>query len=246
MLTLKDLHAEFQAHANTQKASSVAMFFKTAPGQYGHGDKFLRITVPTTRSILKKYSHFVLKEIEELLSSEWHEERLGGAILLANLDKKAHTPSERKTIAEFYIKNSKKINNWDLVDSSAEYTLGAHLEDFSYKDCQKKLTPLITSENLWTRRIAIISTFHFIKNKKPELTIWVSEKLLTDSHDLIHKAVGWMLREVGKRCGEKALTDFLDKHKDKMPRTALRYSTERLSVRQKEYYLRKLPKNILR
>lgn len=204
MLTLKDLHAEFQAHANTQKASSVAMFFKTAPGQYGHGDKFLGITVPTTRSILKKYSHFVLKEIEELLSSEWHEERLGGAILLANL------------------------------------------EDFSYKDCQKKLTPLITSENLWTRRIAIISTFHFIKNKKPELTIWVSEKLLTDSHDLIHKAVGWMLREVGKRCGEKALTDFLDKHKDKMPRTALRYSIERLSVRQKEYYLRKLPKNILR
>ncbi len=237
--TITHLLKEFQKHTNTQRAGAIAMFFKTAKGQYGYGDKFLGISVATTRAILKSYSDLPLRDIKKLLLSKWHEYRLAGAILLSGKTRKAKTPSERKAVCGFYFANIQGINNWDLVDVSAEHCVGLYLGDLTISQQKKFLLPLIKSQNIWERRIAMISTFHFIKQGKSGLSLWVAEKLLHDTHDLMHKAVGWMLREVGKRCGEKMLCEFLEQHASSMPRTALRYAIERLNAKKKQHFMNK-------
>jgi 3-methyladenine DNA glycosylase AlkD len=216
------------------KAEILQWFFKTNKGQYGEGDKFLGIVVPKIRKIAKEFEDTSFDEIEKLLKSEWHEFRLTALIILVYKFKKTKDKKNKKDIYDFYLKNTKYINNWDLVDLTARDIVGGYLLD---KD-RKVLYKLAKSKNLWEKRIAIISTFEFIRNMDFIETIKISEILLADKHDLIHKAVGWMLREVGKR-DEALLREFLDKHKTEMPRTCLRYSIEKLSEIDRKYYLKK-------
>jgi 3-methyladenine DNA glycosylase AlkD len=190
------------------------------------------VTVPEVRSVAKKFFDLPFVDIQKLLQSKIHEERLLALILLVNRFKKA-SEKERKTIYEFYIKNTKYINNWDLVDTSAGYIVGGFLHD-KPKTILKKLA---RSTNLWERRIAIIATFYDIYQGKSEETFKIATILINDEHDLIHKAVGWMLREVGKRCGESIEESFLEKYYRSMPRTMLRYAIERFPKNKRKQYL---------
>jgi 3-methyladenine DNA glycosylase AlkD len=213
---------EFVASANPGKAAFLQGFFKTGEGQYAEGDVFLGLTAPQTRSLLKSYKNMPLQEIEILLYSEFHEVRLAGFLLLTEQFKKEKNADERKKIYDFYLKHAKQANNWDLVDLSCKDILGVYLLD---KKDRSILYQLADSKNLWEQRISIVSTWMFIKHLEFEDTLQISEKLLTHRHDLIHKAVGWMLREVGKK-DKEVLSCFLDKHSTRMPRTALRYAIE--------------------
>jgi len=232
MFTLEQLKKEILKNANSQKAKFLAGFFKTGKGQYAQGDIFLGITVLIQRQIAKKYQNLSLSEIQELLASKYHEFRLCALLILVSVYKKADKVNRQK-IVNFYLKNTKSINNWDLVDLSAHYILGDFLED---KD-KSVLYKLAKSQNLWERRIAIIATFFFIRKDQFTDTFKIAQILLGDKHDLIHKACGWMLREVGKR-DEVMLIKFLDKFKGKMPRTALRYAIERFNQQRRLFYLK--------
>ena len=227
------IRKELQSHKNEEKAKILARFFKTGKGQYGEGDIFLGLIVPKTREIAKKYADMEFKDIQKLLLSKIHEERLAALMILVEKYKK-YDSRGKKIIIKFYLQNTAKINNWDLVDLSADKILGNYLLD---KD-KSILYKLAKSDNLWERRISIISTFAFIKNNQFKDTMKISEILLNDRHDLIQKAVGWMLREAGKR-DEKELIKFLDKHYRKMPRTMLRYAVERLGKERRKYYMGK-------
>ena len=218
--------------ANPQKAIGVARFFKTGKGEYGEGDIFLGITVPQIRIVAKQCKDLSLKEIQKLLQSKIHEERLLGLIILVNQFKKADE-DKQKQIFDLYLSNTKYINNWDLVDVSAEYIVGGYLIDRS----KTILKTLAQSKLLWERRIAIIATFQFIKQKQHEHTFIIAKILLRDDHDLIHKAVGWMLREVGKRISETIEETFLQQHYQQMPRTMLRYAIERFEEKKRKKYL---------
>lgn len=218
---------------NKNKAKTFSWFFKTGKGEYGYGDKFLGVSVPEQRKVAKKYADLSLLEIQKLLKSPIHEHRFTALEILVMKYEKCE-PKDREKIVEFYLKNTKYINNWDLVDTSAGYILGSYL----YKNERSVLYRLAKSKNLWQKRIAIVSTHYFIRKKDFKDTIRLSEILLKDQHDLIQKAVGWMLREVGKQ-DEKTLLSFLDKHYKEMPRTMLRYSIERLSPKQKKFYMTK-------
>jgi len=229
---LKQLKTDLRKFANIERAKNLAWFFKTGPGQYGEGDKFLGIKVPESRSVARKYKNLSFDEILDLLHSPIHEERLVALLILIERFKKAGPKSQEK-IYKFYLSNTKYINNWDLIDLSAHKIVGPYLED-KPKDILKKLT---RSNSLWERRIAVISTFHYINQGNYALSLEIAEMLLKDNHDLIHKAVGWMLREIGKRCSEKVLTDFLDNHTTQMPRTMLRYSIEKFPESKRKYYL---------
>ena len=230
---LIELKSELKKFGNPEKAKIVSRFFKTGKGQYGEGDIFLGIVVPKTREIARKYIEIDLNVIEELLKSKIHEERLVSLMILVEKYNKSDDKN-KKLIADFYIKNAKKVNNWDLVDLSAPKILGNYLFD---KD-KSILYKLAKSENLWEKRISIVSTHAFIRNNQFSDTIKIAEILLNDKHDLIHKAVGWMLREMGKK-DEKELTKFLDENYKKIPRTALRYSIERLDEKKKKFYMKK-------
>jgi len=225
---LQQLISELNSLKDPRQAEILQRFFKTGEGQYGGGDVFLGIKIPVQRSVAKKYYDLDLKEIQELLNSKIHEYRMVGLFILIDKYKK-----EGEKVFEFYLKNSKKINNWDLVDLSAPNIVGDFLLDKN-KDILYKLA---RSENLWEKRIAIVSTFAFIRNDKFEDTLAIVEILLKDSHDLIHKAVGWMLREVGKR-DEKVLEEFLKKNYQKMPRIMLRYSIEKFEEGKRKSYLK--------
>lgn len=241
MNKLSSLKKDLLAVATAVRAKSNAWFFKTAPGQYGHGDKFIGVTVPQVRLIAKKYPDITLEECAELLSSKEHEFRLTALIILVQKYLAATKLKDTKTqqkIYELYLKNAKHINNWDLVDTSAGYIVGMWL--FDKKDQMKVLLKLANSKDLWEKRIAIIATFYYIKQKQSEQTFKIAEVLLNDSHDLIHKAVGWMLREVGKNCGETTEEKFLRKHYKKMPRTMLRYAIERFPEQKRISYLKNL------
>jgi len=216
---------EFLASANPGQAAFLQGFFKTGEGQYAEGDVFLGLKVPQTRFILKSYKNLPLQEIEILLYSEFHEVRLAGFLLLTEQFKKSKKADEHKQIYDFYLKHAKQANNWDLVDLSCKDIAGAYLLD---KKDRSILYQLADSKNLWEQRISIVSTWMFIKHLDFEDTLQISEKLLTHKHDLIHKAVGWMLREVGKKDRE-VLVNFLDKHTGQMPRTTLRYAIEHFS-----------------
>jgi len=220
---------ELQKHANPEKARILQGFFKTGRGEYGEGDVFLGITVPQSREIAKQFAHIELNEVKKHLQSKIHEERLIALLILVEKYKKS---DDKKEIADFYLSNTKHINNWDLVDLSADRILGGYLFD---KD-KKMLFELAESANLWKRRIAIVSTFNFIKQGRFDETLRIAELLIKDKHDLIHKACGWMLREVGKR-DEKVLKDFLKKNYKHMPRTMLRYAIERFPEEERKKYL---------
>lgn len=216
---------------NPEKAKILAGFFKTGKGQYGEGDIFLGITVPEQRRIAKRYPNATLKDIQKLLSSKVHEHRLTALLILITKYHKADAVL-RKSVFDFYLKNRRYINNWDLVDISAGHIIGDYLLD---KD-RAILFRLAGSKKLWERRIAIMATFKFLREDQFEDTLKISKALLNDEHDLIHKAVGWMLREVGKR--DKGIEErFLNKHYKRMPRTMLRYAIEKFSEEERRFYL---------
>ena len=227
---LSQLKSELEQLSNPSKAKIQSSFFKTSKGQYSEGDIFLGVTVPETRKIANKYLNLQLTEIQQLLSSKIHDHRLIALLILVENYKK----TKDKNIPQFYLQNLKQVNNWDLVDLSADKILGQYLLD---KD-KSILYKLAQSNNLWERRVAIISTFQFIKNNKFEDTLKISEILLNDKHDLIHKAVGWMLRELGKR-NQELEEQFLKKHYQKMPRTMLRYAIEKFDEEKRKQYLSK-------
>jgi len=215
------------------KSGGIAKYFKTGPGECAEGDKFLGITVPKIRAAVKKHwREITVAQSAELLRSEYHEERMAALLILAE---KFETGDElsRKNIFDLYLANAKFVNNWDLVDLSAPKIAGVYLED---KD-KSILLKLAGSKNLWERRIAMLATFRFIKNGDAVMALKIAEMLINDKEDLIHKAVGWMLREVGKHCGQGAEEEFLDKHCKTMPRTALRYAIERFDEKKRQYYL---------
>ncbi len=225
---------------NSQQAVILQKFFKTGKGEYGEGDKFLGLTVPTIREIVKKFRPLTLKDTLALLESPWHEERFAAVILLTDEYKKSNEKT-RARIVRIYIDRTDKINNWDLVDVSAPQIIG----DWTVSGrAAGLLDRLSNSGDLWRRRIAVLATFAAIRSGKPKPTLKIAKKLLSDRHDLIHKSVGWMLREVGKRCGQSYLTDFLDRYSAKMPRTMLRYSIERLPEKIRRHYLSSAPKKI--
>lgn len=234
--TLDQLHKDFRAKARREKALFLQRYFKTGPGEYGQGDLFIGVMVPETRSIARQYRDLPLAEIEELLHAKIHEERLAALIILEHQFKKGDQ-AEKKAILDLYLRNTGYINNWDLVDESAATIVGAYLLLHPNKQL---LTRLARSKSLWERRMAIIATFAFIKQGKPEETLRIATMLLKDDHDLIHKAVGWMLREVGARCSPDILETFLKQHSKTMPRTMLRYAIEHFSPEKRQQYLKKL------
>ncbi len=227
-------HVSLKPYANRENAKILSRFFKTGRGEYGEGDRFLGVTVPVVRSVARENGNLPRTEITRLLRSEFHEERLLALLLLISQFENG-TEAEQKDTVGFYLKNTRYVNNWDLVDLSAYKILGEYLVGRP----RKILYDLTKSKNLWERRIAIISTFAFIRNGEHEDTFGVARLLLNDEHDLMHKAVGWMLREVGKWCGLKVEKVFLDEHRKKMPRTALRYAIERFSEPERKRYLKK-------
>ena len=224
---------ELLSVANPEKAKFLQGFFKCGKGQYAEGDVMLGIVVPLTRDIVKRCPKLPFNEIQILLDSEYHEARLAGLLLLMKQFKKAKEEKERKEIFDFYLQNARKANNWDLVDVTCRDVIGLYLLD---KEDRSVLYRLAESDNLWEQRIAIVSTWTFIKNKQFDDTLALSEKLLTHKHDLIHKAVGWMLREVGKR-DKQTLVAFLETHYKNMPRTTLRYSIEHFTQEEKSYFM---------
>lgn len=217
--------------ADPETAEQSQRFFKTAEGEYGFGDKFLGIRVPVIRQAVKRYKTLPLADTESLLRSEYHEIRLFALLLLVFRFSNADA-AEQEEIYHLYLNNSRYVNNWDLVDSSAPYIVGA----FLYKRERSILYELAQSHLLWERRIAIMATFHFIKHDQYDDTLHIAKLLLNDTEDLIHKAVGWMLREVGKR-DRAAETAFLKEHYHKMPRIMLRYAIEKFSAEERSDFL---------
>jgi 3-methyladenine DNA glycosylase AlkD len=231
-MTVKNIQRKLQELGSREKAEVLQRFFKTGPGEYGEGDVFVGVKVPELRKLAKKYQDITVKEVKQLLKSAIHEERLLALFILVRKYSKGNE-TEKKRIYELYLKSTQFINSWDLVDVSAHHIIGAFLKDKS----KEPLYRLAKSMNLWERRISIISTFYFIKLDKYEETLKISEILLTDDQDLIHKAVGWMLREIGKR---HMLTEekFLRKHYKRMPRTMLRYAIEKFPEDKRQRYLK--------
>lgn len=228
---LINLRKDLKKLANPQKAKLLQRFFKTGKGEYGEGDIFLGVMVPKSRILAKKYKNFDLNDIGSMLESKIHEERLIALFILVD---KYKTTNHKKIIFHFYIKNTKYINSWDLVDLSASKIVGMHLLD---KD-RSILYKLAKSKNIWERRIAIISTFQFIDNNQFDDSLKIAKMLLGDQHDLIHKAAGWVLREIGKK-DLKIEREFLDRHYKKMPRTMLRYAIEKFPQSLRVHYLSK-------
>jgi 3-methyladenine DNA glycosylase AlkD len=225
--------AKIKMHASLDKAAILGRFFKTGPGQYAAGDVFVGVMVPVSRKIAHDFRELPLAECEKLLASPIHEARLIALIILCDQFKRGDE-RERAAIYKIYLAHTDRINNWDLVDTSAPNIVGAYLLERSWQP----LTKLSHSKSLWERRIAIVSTFAHIRANNFEPTLTIAELLLNDSHDLIHKACGWMLREVGKR-SDTALKNFLDTYKSRMPRTMLRYAIEKFDTKTRESYLKK-------
>lgn len=227
---LKELIKEMGSLKNPEKIKIFQRFFKTGKGEYGEGDIFLGLNVPTEKELAKKYKDLDFPDIETLLESKIHEHRMLGTMILCN-----HSKTQPEKAFKFYLKNAKRMNNWDLVDCSAPQIVGKFLIN---KD-KSILLKLSESPNLWEKRISIISTLSLIRDNQLQPTLEISKKLLGDKHDLIHKAVGWMLRELGKK-DEKLLEKFLHDNYHELPRTSLRYAIERFSPEKREYYLYKI------
>lgn len=231
MEILEQIKARLHTYADPKDAIFLQKFFKTGKGQYGAGDKFIGVRVPATRKIAREFRDVPLQIPIALLKSKIHEQRLLALIMLVERYKRADETTQ-KNIYDLYLANTRNINNWDLVDISADKIVGSYLSTRS----RSVLKTLAKSESLWERRIAIMSTFHFIRNKQFSDTFTLAKILLCDREDLIHKAVGWMLREVGKRdIGEEE--KFLNMHYQKMPRTMLRYAIEKFPEPRRKQYL---------
>lgn len=230
---INKLRTDLKKLKNPAKAKIMQGFFKTGKGQYGEGDVFIGLTVPQSRQLAIKYKEMEPLGIEDLFRSKIHEERLIAVLILVH-NFQIGTDKEKKTIYDFYLKNTRYVNNWDLVDLSADKIAGAYLDDKP----KGVLIKLAGSKNIWERRIAIITTFHFIKHGQYMETLRIARMLLGDKHDLIHKAVGWMLREVGKR-DKKSELKFLNDNAGKIPRTALRYAIEKFPEPERLRYLNK-------
>ena len=229
---MKNIEKRLKQLANRETAEIQQKFFKTGPGEYGEGDIFIGVRVPDLRKLAKEFQDLTFSEVRALLASSIHEERLLGLLILVRKYASSDEITKKK-IYELYLENTPFINSWDLVDGSAHHIVGAFLMDKN----KASLYRLAKSENLWERRIAIISTFHFIKHDQYQETLKIAKILLTDPEDLIHKAVGWMLREIGKRDGVTEET-FLKKHYMKMPRTMLRYAIEKFPEPKRQKYLK--------
>lgn len=235
MQTAKELQAELDAHGNPADAQFLQRFFKTGDGQYGAGDIFIGLRVPQTRKLAAKYRFLSLREVEKCLESPIHEHRLAALVIMTEQAKQAAKIADRrrqKALYDLYLRRTDRINNWDLVDISCRDVVGGYLLDKS----RAPLSRLAGSDDIWERRIAMVSTWQFIRAGQLDDTWQIATLLLHDSHDLIQKAVGWMLREAGKK-DETALKRFLDQHAATMPRTALRYTIERLHPTDRQHYL---------
>jgi 3-methyladenine DNA glycosylase AlkD len=235
-MSYREVKKELQKLSNPKQAKLLQRFFKTGKGEYGEGDVFLGIKVGPQRSVAKKYATVIsISETEKLLHSKIHEYRLVALLILMNKYKKADEKTKKK-IYKMYLDNTKYINNWDLVDLSAAYIVGDYLAN--NKQEKKILRALAKSKMLWERRIAVISTFYFIKQYEFGDALRIAEMLVHDKHDIIHKAVGWMLREVGKK-NQAAEERFLKRHYKQMPRTMLRYAIERFDEKKRKFYMKK-------
>ena len=217
---------------DAERAHHHLRFFRTGPGQYGEGDLFLGITVPQIRELEREFRSLSIAELKQLLASKWHEARLLALVIMVRQYERGDAKL-RDAIFDVYTRNTKRINNWDLVDASAAQIVGAHLS----RGGRSLLTRFARSKLLWERRIAIIATQHFIRKGDLRDTFRIARLLLRDEHDLIHKAAGWMLREAGKR-DRDALVAFLEKHAAEMPRTMLRYAIERFPEEKRRMYLK--------
>jgi 3-methyladenine DNA glycosylase AlkD len=232
-MTAEKIQEELDALSTPERKDFLPYFFKTGEGQYGEGDKFLGVVVPDSRKIAKKYKNVPFQEVKALLNSEYHECRLCALLILVERFKKADE-QDRKDIFEFYLAHTHRINNWDLVDLSSQYIVGEYLLD---KD-RSVLYTLADSKLLWDQRIAVLATFPFIRSNDFKDLLALSEKLLHHKHDLMHKAIGWLLREAGKK-DKTVLIEFLDRYYKEMPRTMLRYSIEKLTPEERVYYMKK-------
>ena len=232
MMKAQDIKKRLKSLGNGEQAEISRRFFKTGPGGYGEGDVFLGIKVPVLRKLAREFAALPLQEAETLLASGIHEDRLLALLLLVRMFEQGDA-SVRQAIYDLYLKNTAYVNNWDLVDLSAPGIVGPYLADRS----RAPLCRLAKSESLWERRIAIMSTFHFIKKNEFADTLKIAATLIGDTHDLIHKAVGWMLREIGKRHLQTE-EKFLQQYYLKMPRTMLRYAIEKFPQIQRQRYLK--------
>lgn len=232
-MTAKEIQKQLEDLSTPEKKEFLPYFFKTGKGQYGEGDKFLGVVVPDTRKVAKQNKNIEFYEVKQLFNSEYHECRLCALLILVERFKKANE-AERKDIYDFYLSHTHRINNWDLVDLSSQYIVGEYLLD---KD-RSILYKLADSELLWDQRIAVLATFPFIRKGDFKDLLALSEKLLHHKHDLMHKAVGWLLREMGKK-DKDVLIGFLDRFYKEMPRTMLRYSIEKLSIEERAHYMKK-------
>ncbi|MDR2847610.1 MAG: DNA alkylation repair protein [Bacteroidales bacterium] len=233
-MSFENVLQELENLADAEKAVFLSRYFKTGKGQYGENDVFLGITVPVLRSIAKKYKTLPLDDVRLLLDSAYHEVRMTGLLALCGQFNLSKDEAKRREIFDFYLQNTDRINNWDLVDITCRDIVGGYLLD---KKDRSILYRLAASNSLWEQRIAIISTWTFIKNHEYADTLNISRQLITHKHDLIHKAIGWMLRETGKK-DKAVLTAFLDEYRTQLPRTALRYAIERFPQDEKKKYMK--------
>ena len=223
-----------QAHSNPQKAAGQQRFFKTGKGEYAQGDRFLGVPLPQLRLTVKAFWQKTgFDDLEKLFASPWHEARAAAALLLVEQFEKSKNPAEKKAIFDFYVAHLPCCNNWDLIDISAYKIIGAYLYD---KKDRSLFYRLAHSSNLWQQRAAVVGTMYLVKRGDFAVTLDLAEIFLDHPHDLMHKAVGWLLREVGKK-EEGVLCAFLDKHYRRMPRTMLRYALERLPDKKKKFYM---------
>lgn len=233
--TVQDVITAFKSKADAKRAKDSAWFFKTAPGQYGYGDKFIGVSVTQQRQIAKKYKALGLKEVGKLLESPIHEHRLCALLMMVDKFKRSKSDEDKLEIYNLYIKavEAGHVNNWDLVDSSAPNIVGGWLQNKS----RQKIYDFASSNDLWLQRVAVVSTFTFIRQEDFTDSLLIAEQLLSHSHDLIHKAIGWMLREIGKRDLDVEEA-FLRKHYKYMPRTMLRYAIEKFPESKRQAYLK--------
>lgn len=235
-LKADDLKSELNALANDEYASTMQWFFKTGPGEYGEGDEFIGVKMPQIRKAARPYRELKFDELAELLASAIHEHRMSACVIMSERAKrhaKRQETSEAKNLYDFYLRRTDRVNNWDLVDISCRDVVGLYLLAI---DDVRPLRRLARSSSMWERRIAIVSTWSFIREGKLDTTFELAELLIDDEHDLMHKATGWMLREAGKR-DEPALEQFLANHAHELSRTALRYSIERMPKERRAYWL---------
>lgn len=233
-MTAQNIITDLQTLGNPEKAAHLSRFFKTGKGEYGEGDLFIGVTVPEQRGISKKYRSAGFPVLRELIASPYHEVRLTGLLILVSQFEKNKNEEFRKSCVDFYLSQTRYINNWDLVDLSCYKLLGVWLTD---KD-RSLLYTLSESANLWEQRISIVTCMHFVRKGDFKDCLALSERLLNHPHDLIHKAVGWLLRETGKK-DRQVLTDFLQPRYRQMPRTMLRYAIEHYPEEERKKYLAK-------